>query len=270
MAPHDEVTHEIQRLRRLAAAVHMVIAPAEVTRDEVEQFAREARAPVGEDLVMFWLAGESFVLMTPHTGPRRFEATPFRYAKTFRTSFVAFYFVMYLLLSRTARRLITVSHFSAAELAGILHVPMDRFIVAGCAADALDKVTPARPVVAHLPPDVRSRRGETSVKVSAMTHVSPDVRVLGTARPLVVRWPTTGLPWASGPFPRRIRRGKGPIDPVTWLVARRERRASRTLGRRRSTVSLTARLKPRFNRRSAESGPSLERAGCYPASCTRS
>jgi len=81
MTPRDEVVHEMQRLRRLAAAVHVPIPPAEATRDEVEQFAREAGAPVGEELMEFWLAGESFVLKTSDTGPRSFEATPFRSAK---------------------------------------------------------------------------------------------------------------------------------------------------------------------------------------------
>src|SRR5262245_48683067 len=37
-----------------------------------------------------------------------------------------------------------------------------------------------------------------------------------------------GLPSASGPFPPVIRLGKGPLDPVTWLVVRPEPRAART------------------------------------------
>jgi glycosyltransferase involved in cell wall biosynthesis len=73
------------------------------------------------------------------------DATPFRYPSTFRRAFVAFYFGMYLLLGRTARLLVTVSRFSASELAEVLRIPVDRFIVAGCAADALRDVEPARP-----------------------------------------------------------------------------------------------------------------------------
>jgi glycosyltransferase involved in cell wall biosynthesis len=73
------------------------------------------------------------------------DATPFRYPQTFRTTFVWFYYVMYYLLGRTARRLVTVSHFSAGELADVLGIPAGRFVVAGCAADALTGVQPMRP-----------------------------------------------------------------------------------------------------------------------------
>jgi glycosyltransferase involved in cell wall biosynthesis len=73
------------------------------------------------------------------------DATPFRYPRTFRRSFVAFYFVMYYLLARTARQLVTVSLFSAGELAEVLHVPAERFLVAGCAADGLTGVEPVQP-----------------------------------------------------------------------------------------------------------------------------
>lgn len=76
------------------------------------------------------------------------DATPFRYPRTFRKSFVACYYVMYFVLARTARQLATVSSFSAGELADVLHIPADRFIVAQCAADALARVEPARPALA--------------------------------------------------------------------------------------------------------------------------
>ena len=79
MTPRDQVIHEIERLRRLAAAVHVAVKPAEATQEEVERFAAEAGVPVGDDLLAFWLAGESFVLMPrPY---RRFDSTPFRYAR---------------------------------------------------------------------------------------------------------------------------------------------------------------------------------------------
>jgi glycosyltransferase involved in cell wall biosynthesis len=73
------------------------------------------------------------------------DATPFRFPRTFRRSFVAFYFGMYCLLSRTASQLVTVSQFSANELAQVLRIPASRFIVAGCAADALAVTQPIRP-----------------------------------------------------------------------------------------------------------------------------
>ena len=75
------------------------------------------------------------------------DATPFRYPRTFRKSFVAFYYVMYFLLARTSRQLATVSAFSAGELADVLRVPEERFIVAGCAADVLAQAEPVRPAL---------------------------------------------------------------------------------------------------------------------------
>jgi glycosyltransferase involved in cell wall biosynthesis len=73
------------------------------------------------------------------------DATPFRYPRTYRRTFVAFYFAMYGLLGRTAEILSTVSHFSASELSRALHISGERFLVAGCAADALHAISPTRP-----------------------------------------------------------------------------------------------------------------------------
>lgn len=79
------------------------------------------------------------------------DATPFRYPKTFRRAFVWFYFIMYFVLGRTARQLLTVSQFSVGELAQVLHIPENRFEVAPCAADALTSVEANKPsiVVPH-------------------------------------------------------------------------------------------------------------------------
>ena len=76
------------------------------------------------------------------------DATPFRFSATFRRSFVAFYAVMYFLLSRTAAHLVTVSRFSAGELAEYLRVPAERFTVAHCAADGFDTVAERAPELA--------------------------------------------------------------------------------------------------------------------------
>jgi glycosyltransferase involved in cell wall biosynthesis len=73
------------------------------------------------------------------------DATPFRYPQTFRKAFVGFYLVSYYLLGRFARVLATVSQFSARELDAVLGIPAERFVVAGCAADALEGVRPVRP-----------------------------------------------------------------------------------------------------------------------------
>ena len=73
------------------------------------------------------------------------DATPFRHPHTFTKGFVAFYRVMYTVLGHTARRLVTVSHFSARELNDVLGIPLSRFVVAGCSADALTDVVPVPP-----------------------------------------------------------------------------------------------------------------------------
>lgn len=73
------------------------------------------------------------------------DATPFRFPQTYRRSFVSFYLFAYLVISRTARRVITVSKFSAQELAEILRVSPSRFLVVPCAADSLSDATAKEP-----------------------------------------------------------------------------------------------------------------------------
>lgn len=73
------------------------------------------------------------------------DATPFRHPHTFTKSFVRSYLVVYYLLGRIAKQLVTVSHFSARELDDVLGIPVERFLVAGCAADALTDLEPVRP-----------------------------------------------------------------------------------------------------------------------------
>lgn len=76
------------------------------------------------------------------------DATPFRFPQTFRKAFVAFYLVSYSLLGRSARHLITVSHFSAQELKDVLGIRLEKFVVAGCAANVLTSVEAQRPELA--------------------------------------------------------------------------------------------------------------------------
>jgi hypothetical protein len=80
VTPARQVIHEIDRLKRLAASVHVVYAPAEATREQVERFVRDEGLSPGEVLIEYWLAPESFVLMTPATGNTVFESTAFQYA----------------------------------------------------------------------------------------------------------------------------------------------------------------------------------------------
>jgi glycosyltransferase involved in cell wall biosynthesis len=75
------------------------------------------------------------------------DATTFRYPQTFRKAFVRSYLVLYYLLGRVARHLVTVSEFSAQELDDVLGIDARRFVVAGCAADTLTDVLPERPAI---------------------------------------------------------------------------------------------------------------------------
>ena len=70
------------------------------------------------------------------------DATPFRFPDSFRSAFVLWYRLMYGVLSRTAKRLLTVSSFSRTELSSMLGVPQTRFELAPCGAD---HVAPRKP-----------------------------------------------------------------------------------------------------------------------------
>ena len=63
------------------------------------------------------------------------DATPFRYPSTFRRSFVLWYQVMYRVLARRARRIVTVSEFSRSELADVLGISDQRVALAPCGSD---------------------------------------------------------------------------------------------------------------------------------------
>lgn len=78
------------------------------------------------------------------------DATPFRFPSTYRRTFVLFYFVAYFLLSRSARRVSTVSEFSRRELAAVLRLSPSRIHVVPCAAGGIGSATPVAPDV----PDV--------------------------------------------------------------------------------------------------------------------
>lgn len=114
------------------------------------------------------------------------DATPFRYPRTFRRSFVAFYYFMYFLLARTARQLATVSLFSASELAEVLRVPAERFILAGCAADGLARVQPVRPELKmgsdpYLVVGTLAKHKNLTRPVAAITASGRPVVVVGAA-----------------------------------------------------------------------------------------
>jgi glycosyltransferase involved in cell wall biosynthesis len=110
------------------------------------------------------------------------DASVFRYPRTYRWTFVAYYFAMYWLLGRTARQLVTVSKFSANELAEVLHIPASRFIVAGCAAESLLAVAPKRPAL--------DLNGDQYLVVGTQAHhknlAAPVIAVAESGRKVVV------------------------------------------------------------------------------------
>jgi glycosyltransferase involved in cell wall biosynthesis len=81
-----------------------------------------------------------------------FDASVFRYPRTFSTAFVLWYSLLYWVLSRTARHVFTISEFSAQEIADVVHVPRSRLTIAACGADHATRGTPERPGL-ELPPE---------------------------------------------------------------------------------------------------------------------
>lgn len=77
------------------------------------------------------------------------DAIAFRFPGTFHLAFVIWQRLMYTVLSRTAKRVVTVSSFSRAELASVLGVSPERFELAPCGADHIDPkrlTSPAEPL----------------------------------------------------------------------------------------------------------------------------
>jgi glycosyltransferase involved in cell wall biosynthesis len=110
------------------------------------------------------------------------DANTFRYPKTYRLPFVAAYYLLYSFLGRTADQLVTVSGFSARELAEVLRISADRFLVVHCAADALLDTGAVRP---QLELDEKPY-----LVVGTLAHhknlASPVAAVAETGRPVVV------------------------------------------------------------------------------------
>jgi glycosyltransferase involved in cell wall biosynthesis len=73
------------------------------------------------------------------------DAITFRFPESYRKAFLAFHQVAYLLLARTALRVLTVSEFSKRELAEVLRVKPSKFLVVSCAADSLTSVPAEQP-----------------------------------------------------------------------------------------------------------------------------
>lgn len=82
------------------------------------------------------------------------DATPFRLPHTYSALFGYWYRLMYRVLARQARAIVTVSEFSAAELADVLRIPPSRLVVAGNGAGHLLDIEPVRPDGIPEPPFV--------------------------------------------------------------------------------------------------------------------
>ncbi len=75
------------------------------------------------------------------------DATPFRFPNTYTRAFRTWHRSIYRLVSRRARAIVTVSQFSASELASVLGQPPDRFHVVSNGAEHLDTLVPVRPAL---------------------------------------------------------------------------------------------------------------------------
>lgn len=73
------------------------------------------------------------------------DASPFRVPDTYSGTFGMWYRLMYRVLARRALRVLTVSEFSAGELAEVLSVPRSRFVVASDGCEHVDALEPSRP-----------------------------------------------------------------------------------------------------------------------------
>jgi glycosyltransferase involved in cell wall biosynthesis len=73
------------------------------------------------------------------------DATAMRWPQGFSKQFVAWYWLMYFVLARTASLLLTVSSFSQSELANVLRVPRERYAVAPCGHEHFRDLVAERP-----------------------------------------------------------------------------------------------------------------------------
>lgn len=154
----NEIVKAIVAADRFDLVIHIpagVQVPAWMHRDRVEVRQAPVSGVLFEQFYLPLATRRSLLLNFAGPAPllkRRqlvtmHDATTFRYPRTFRPAFVAFYYLMYSLLGRTASQLVTVSQFSAAELADVLGVPAERFLVVPCAADALSAAEPLCPAL---------------------------------------------------------------------------------------------------------------------------
>ena len=135
-----------------------------------------------EQLALPWAARGRLVLSLRGPAPllaRRqvaviHDASPFRFPHTYTRVFGTWHRTVARVLARRANALVTVSHFSAGELAEVLGVPRDRFVVVPNGADHLDAVEPTDPGLTAEGSDFALAVGT----LAAHKNLAPVLRVL--------------------------------------------------------------------------------------------
>ena len=79
------------------------------------------------------------------------DATPFRFPHTYTRAFGRWHRTIYRVVARRARAVVTVSDFSAGELADVLGLPATRFVVIPDGADHMDDLVGVAPSCAGSP-----------------------------------------------------------------------------------------------------------------------
>jgi glycosyltransferase involved in cell wall biosynthesis len=112
-----------------------------------------ASGQVFEQVVLPWLARRDLLLSLGGPAPvlarsqvaTLHDVSVFRHPETYSRGFRTWYRGMYRLLARRAVRVLTVSSFSAGELAAVLRMPAGRVSVVPNGGDHVDRFTPAQP-----------------------------------------------------------------------------------------------------------------------------
>ncbi|MDC5697679.1 glycosyltransferase family 4 protein [Intrasporangium calvum] len=119
------------------------------------------RGTIFEQLWLPWAARRDLLVSlggpAPLAAPRQIvtmhDASPFRFPDTYSRLFGTWYRFMYRVLAHRAAAILTVSEFSASELAEVLGVARNRFVVAGNGSDHVDGIKPVRPLLDGLDAD---------------------------------------------------------------------------------------------------------------------
>ncbi|WP_394769545.1 glycosyltransferase family 4 protein [Lacisediminihabitans sp.] len=149
-----------------------------------------------------------------------FDASVFRYPRTFSRGFVAWYTVLYRVLSRTARHVFTISEFSADEIAEVVRVPRSRLTVAPCGADHATRAIPERPRL-DLPSDYVLCIGTLAARKNllptthALSIAGTNVVVVGAAGKSQVFGAASGLSEAPANL---LVAGRLSDAEVCWLI----------------------------------------------------